>query len=183
MKTVQEQARARFIGAKNRAQGEALEEQIEAACLFYRSLELADIEKTPEPMKVLKRLEEGQFLCCFEKKAQPDFQGTFSSGRSVMFDAKSTRTGRIHQDAVSDTQWEYLDRHQKMNALCFVLVSFGDMYAVVPWDDWKRMKELFGHKYMTRQEAEGYRVRYNTRGILDFLGWETSKKKRKTEKR
>ena len=180
MKSVQEQARARFIGAKNRAQGEALEEQIEAACLFYRSLELADIEKTPEPMKVLRPLEDGQFICCFEKKAQPDFQGTFSSGRSVMFDAKSTRTGRIHQDAVSETQWEYLDRHQKMNALCFVLVSFGDVYAVVPWDDWKRMKELLGHKYMTREEASPYRVRYNSRGVLDFLGWEKSKNKRKT---
>lgn len=172
MKTVQELALARFIGAKNRAQGDALEEAIAAACGFYRAVGLAAIDKTPEPMKVLKQLEEGKFLCCFKKKAQPDFQGTLSSGRSVMFDAKSTRTGRIEQSVVTDKQWEYLDDHEKMNALCFVLVSFGDVYAVVPWSDWKKMKELFGRKYITREDVTPYRVRYNTRGVLDFLGWE-----------
>lgn len=177
MKTVQEQMRARFIGAKNRAQGEALEGQVIAACGFYNAVGLAAIDKTPEPMKVLQRLEEGRFICCFQKKAQPDFQGTLSSGRSVMFDAKSTRTGRIDQDAVSTTQGEYMDAREAMNALCFVLVSFGDMYAVVPWADWKNMKALFGRKYMTREDAAPYRVRYNTRGVLDFLGWEKSKKK------
>lgn len=177
MTSIQELERAKFIGAKNRAQGEALEEQIKAACDFYRSLELADIEKTPEPMRVLQKLEEGRFICCFEKKAQPDFQGTMSSGRSVLFEAKTTRTGRIDQDAVSEKQGEYLDARMKMNALCFVLVSFGDVYATVPWADWKNMKGLFGHKYMTREEAAPYRVRYNTRGVLDFLGWEKSKRK------
>ena len=89
MKTVQEQMRARFIGDKNRAQGEALEGQVIAACGFYNAVGLAAIDKTPEPMKVLQRLEEGRFICCFQKKAQPDFQGTLSSGRSVMFDAKT----------------------------------------------------------------------------------------------
>ena len=177
MKTVQELARAKFIGAKNKAQGDALEEQIITACGFYQSVGLAAIDKTPEPMKILERLAEGKFLCCFAKKAQPDFQGTLSSGRSVMFDAKSTRTGKIRQSEVSDTQWKYLDEHQRMNALCFILVSFGDLFALVPWDDWKQMGEKFGHKYMTREEAAPYRVRYNTRGVLDFLGWERMKKK------
>ncbi len=177
MTSIQELERAKFIGAKNRAQGEALEEQILIACGFYRAMGLAAIDKTPEPMKVLQRLEEGRFVCCFQKKAQPDFQGTLSSGRSVLFDAKSTRTGRIEQSEVTDKQWEYLDNHEKMNALCFVLVSFGDVYATVPWADWKNMKGLFGHKYMTREEDAPYRVRYNTRGVLDFLGWEKSKRK------
>lgn len=180
MKTVQELARARFIGAKNKAQGDALEEQIIAACGFYKAVGLAAIDKTPEPMKVLQRLEEGKFLCCFAKKAQPDFQGTLSSGRTVMFDAKSTRTGKIRQSEVSDTQWEYLDDRQQMNALCFILVSFGDLFALIPWNDWKAMGDKFGHKYMTREDAAPYRIRYNTRGVLDFLGWERMKKMRET---
>lgn len=176
MKSIQELERAKFIGAKNRAQGDALEEQILVACGYYRAIGLASIDKTPEPMRVLRRLEDGQFVACFAKKAQPDFQGTLSSGRAVMFEAKTTRTGKIEQSAVTKEQGDYLDAHAAMNALCFVVVSFGDVYATVPWADWKRMKELFGHKFMTREEAEPYRVRYNTRGVLDFLGAEKRKR-------
>lgn len=160
---------ARWRGAKNRAQGETLEEQIKAACLYYRRIGLAAIDKTPEPMKVLKPLEEGTFLACFEKKAQPDFQGTLSSGRAVMFEAKTTRTGRIKQNCVSKEQECYLDDHQRMNALCFVVVSFGTVFAAVPWTDWKRMKDTYGRCYMTAEEAAEYRIRFNKRGVLGFL--------------
>lgn len=169
MSSVQELQRAKFIGAKNRAQGETLEMLIAMACGFYKAKGLAHIEKTPEPMRVLRRLEDGKFIACFDKKAQPDFQGTLSSGRAVMFEAKSTRTGKILQSAVTKEQADYLDEHLRMNALCFVVVSYGDVYAAVPWGDWKRMKELFGHKYMTREESEKYRVRFNHNGVLDFF--------------
>ena len=168
--SVQELQRAKFIGAKNRAQGETLEAQILMACGFYKAKGLAHIDKTPEPMKILRPLEEGKFVACFEKKAQPDFQGTLSSGRAVMFEAKSTRTGKILQAAVSEEQDDYLDEHVKMNALCFVVVSYGDVFAAVPWKDWKRMKEIFGHKYMTREESQRYRIKFNRNGILDFFG-------------
>lgn len=103
------------------------------ACGYYRAIGLAAIDKTPEPMRVLRPLENGQFVACFAKKAQPDFEGTLSSGRSVMFEAKTTRTGKIDQSAVTKEQGDYLDAHGAMNALCFVVVSFGDVYAVVPW--------------------------------------------------
>ena len=170
MMSVQELQRARFIGAKNRAQGETLEMLIAMACGFYKAKGLAHIEKTPEPMKVLRQLEDGKFVACFAKKAQPDFQGTMSSGRAVMFEAKSTRTGKIEQSAVTKEQADFLDEHLKMNALCFVVVSYGDVYAAVPWGDWKRMKGMFGHKYMTREESQKYRIGFNRSGILDFFG-------------
>ena len=170
MMSVQELQRAKFIGAKNRAQGETLEMLIAMACGFYKAKGLAHIEKTPEPMKVLRQLEDGKFVACFAKKAQPDFQGTLSSGRAVMFEAKSTRTGKIEQSAVTKEQADFLDEHLKMNALCFVVVSYGDVYAAVPWSDWKRMKKMFGHKYMTREESQKYRIRFNRNGILDFFG-------------
>ena len=170
MTSVQELQRAKFIGAKNRAQGQTLETLITTACGFYKAKGLAHIDKTPEPMKVLRQLENGQFVACFAKKAQPDFQGTLSSGRAVMFEAKSTRSGRIEQSVVTKEQADYLDAHMEMNALCFVVVSYGDVYAAVPWQDWKRMKEIFGHKYMTREESQIYRIKFNHNGILDFFG-------------
>ena len=170
MTSVPELQRAKFIGAKNRAQGETLEMLIAMSCGFYKAKGLAHIDKTPEPMKVLRQLEDGKFVASFEKKAQPDFQGTLSSGRAVMFEAKSTRTGKILQSAVTETQADYMDAHAAMNALCFVVVSFGDVYAAVPWQDWKRMKEIFGHKHMTREESQIYRIKFNRNGILDFFG-------------
>ena len=106
MMSVQDLQRAKFIGAKNRAQGETLEMLIAMACGFYKAKEQAD----------------------------------------------------------------FLDEHLKMNALCFVVVSYGDVYAAVPWGDWKRMKEMFGHKYMTREESQKYRIGFNRSGILDFFG-------------
>lgn len=163
------QEMARFIGAKNRDQGATLEEQILTACGYYKALGLAAIDKTPEPMRILRRMEKEQFVACFSKKAQPDFQGTLSSGRAVMFEAKTTRTGKIEQSAVTAEQAEYLDNHAAMNALCFVVVSFIDTYATVPWSDWKRMKELFGHKHMTKVESAAYRVGYGKGGVLDFM--------------
>ena len=87
-----------------------------------------------------------------------------------MFEAKSTRTGSIEQSAVSKAQADYLDAHMAMNALCFVVVSYGDVFAAVPWGEWKRMKEIFGHKYMTREESQRYRIKFNRNGILDFFG-------------
>ncbi len=162
-------ALASWRGAQNRAQGETLESQIEAACLVYRRRGVAAIDKTPEPMKVLRALEKGQFVACFSKKAQPDFQGTLHTGRSVMFEAKTTRTGKILQSVVTADQTDCLSAHAAMGALCFVLVSFGGYYVRVPWKDWCGMKELFGHKYMTKEEAEPYRIRYNRYGVLGFL--------------
>lgn len=160
---------AKWRGAKNRAQGETLESQIESACIVYRARGVADIEKTPEPMRVLRPLENGRFVACFSKKAQPDFQGTLRTGRAVMFEAKSTRTGKILQSAVTEEQKKHLDRHIDMGALCFVVVSFGDLYARIPWSDWRNMKALFGHKFMTKDEASRYRIGFNKSGVLGFL--------------
>lgn len=161
---------ASWRGAKNRAQGETLEGMIEAACLVYKRRHIAAIEKTPEPMKVLRPLENGQFVACFRKKAQPDFQGTLQTGRSVMFEAKSTRTGKILQSAVTEDQMRYLNENAEMGALCFVVVSFGTLYARIPWEVWCDMKNRFGHKFITKEEAEPYRICFNASGVLGFLG-------------
>ena len=55
-------------------------------------------------------------------------------------------------------------------ALVFVLVCLrGRAVYRVPWEVWWRMKEHFGHKYMTAEELEPYRVQMR-RGVILFLG-------------
>ena len=57
-----------------------------------------------------------------------------------------------------------------MGALAFVLVCLrGRAVYRVPWEVWWRMKEHFGHKYMTAEELEPYRVQMR-RGVILFLG-------------
>lgn len=165
-----EQYRAHLQGKVNRAQGAAFEDIIEASCLQYKLEGEAFIEKTPEPMKVIQVLDRvrGIFKAVYTKAAQPDYKGTMKGGRSVCFEAKQTSTDRIKQDAVTDDQWDTLDEHEAMGALCFVVVSQGHRAYRVPWTDWKDMKRLCGHKYMNAQDLEPYQVVY-TNGVIRFL--------------
>ena len=165
-----QQYRAHLQGKVNRAQGESFEEVIEASCLHYKLEGQAFIEKTPEPMKVIQALDRnrGIFKAVFKKPAQPDYKGTMKGGRSVCFEAKHTSTDRIKQDAVTPEQWEALDEHEAMGALCFVLVYQGYRAYRVPWEYWKDMKRLKGHKYMNEKDLEPYQVEY-TNGVIRFL--------------
>mgnify|MGYP000361645724 CR=1 FL=1 len=92
-------------GARSRAQGGRLEEQIEASCALLTETGRADISKTPEPMKpVSQPNKSGQFRAVYTKKAEPDFKGVMLGGRAVMFEAKSTGTGRLNKDRVLPEQ-------------------------------------------------------------------------------
>lgn len=113
----------RTQGMVNRAQGKLFEERIDAALAYYDRLGLASVEKTPEPMRPLKRLSEGRFVAVFEKPAQPDYKGTLQGGRAVVFEAKHTTTGQMEQSRVTEAQAKRLEHHQELGALCFVVAG------------------------------------------------------------
>lgn len=165
------QVRQRQTGYANRANGALFEEMIALACGFYMKNGIAMIEKTPEPMRIIKPLDRnsGMFMACFEKQAQPDFKGCLANGRCVVFDAKSTTTGKIHQSVLTETQWDGLETYDSMGAICFILVMMGNECYRVPWHDWKHMKEMFGHKHMDSDDLEPYRLKGNNGNVL-FLG-------------
>ena len=162
-------------GSISRATGEGFETQILTACAYYRAHGIAEIDKTPEPIKVISGRHQNpsgcwSFEAVFTKQAQPDFQGTLCGGSSVVFEAKATDKDRILQSAVTEEQARALESHANMGALAFVLVCLrGRAVYRVMWEDWKNMKELFGHKYMTAVELEPYRVQLR-QGVIRFLG-------------
>lgn len=162
-------------GSISHALGESFEAQILTACEYYRSVCHAEIDKTPEPIKVISGRRQNpsgcwSFEAVFTKQAQPDFQGTIDGGRSVVFEAKATDKDRIQKSAVTEEQARALESHANMGALAFVLVCLrGRAVYRVMWEDWQNMKELFGHKYMTAGELEPYRVQMR-RGVIRFLG-------------
>lgn len=162
-------------GSISHALGESFEAQILTACEYYRSICHAEIDKTPEPIKVISGRHQNasgcwSFEAVFTKQAQPDFQGTLCGGSSVVFEAKATDKDRILQSAVTEEQARALESHANMGALAFVLVCLrGRAVYRVMWEDWQNMKELFGNKYMTAVELEPYRVQMR-RGVILFLG-------------
>jgi recombination protein U len=149
-----------YQGRKNRALGEIFETRIGHSLDRYAAQGVAYIQKTPEPFKVIKSLGGGRFEGYYEKKGQPDFKGILCDGSTIIFEAKHTDNDRIQQSAVTETQTEYFDKYQSLGARCYVMVSMRlqDFYRI-PWDVWKGMKEIFGHKYMTPEEMKEFKLK------------------------
>ena len=160
-------------GKINRGLGKEFENQVEAIGEIYRFNKLAIIEKTPEPMKILKHIDHGKFETVFQKSAQPDFKGVIKGGRTVVFDAKFTESDRIPYQALSDFQRETLLAYSELGAMAFVLVGFSDggMYSI-PIEDWANMRKLFGKKHLKQVELDemDYKAKKDKNGMIDFLG-------------
>ena len=150
---------SRKRGRRSRAKGQAFEQLLDRTFAYYSSRGYALIEKTPEPMKVIRPMGQGRFLACYTSGAQPDYKGTIKGGRTVMYEAKYTEHDRLLQNAVSEGQTAYMEEAEKLGARCWVVCGFasGKVYRV-PWGVWKNMKRIFGHKYVTEKEIEQYQV-------------------------
>lgn len=160
--------RRQLQGYTSKKKGQAFEAIIAAACRAYRVERTAYIDKTPEPMRVIGRGQKGQFTAIFEKKAQPDFKGTLSGGRAVCFEAKNKEGDRVNQTAVTQEQKEALNDHADLGAVTFVLLCMNRMdYYRVPWRIWRSMKRHYGRMYMTLEELEPFRIRFDN--TLKFL--------------
>ena len=162
--------RMQYQNKVNQAQGKNFEDLIDAGCEYYRQRGLADIEKTPEPLRPIQDMGDGLFLARYTKKGQNDYKGCLQGGRAIYIEAKYTDTGQMKQDRVTEHQAARLDRAQKLGATSCVLCSFGAVgFYRIPWDVWKYMKQWFGHKYITPQEAAPFEVRIGGPGVLLFL--------------
>lgn len=154
-------------GMRNNAQGHIFEDALKQACEYYKQTGRADIDKTPEPFRVMKKSPNGIFTGRFIDRAQPDYQGTFFGGRSIIFEAKYTTTDRIERCALTDKQMETLESHYKMGAAALVVFGIRDRFYSMPWSLWDNMKGRFGRQYLTQQDAEPWRVKFN--GAVLFL--------------
>lgn len=146
-------------GERAHASGQRFEDRLNTAFALYRRQGIADIEKTPEPMRVIKRLEGGKFVAVFEKKAQADYSGVLRGGQAVIFEAKYTSSARMEQGRVTPEQVAFLERRQALGARCWVLAGFGsgNVYRV-PWVVWRDMAEIFGRRSVTEKDLRDFVV-------------------------
>ena len=170
MKNTDKALSVRYRNKLSRHRGKEFENLIEAACAYYRARNVADIEKTPEAMRTLRGLGNGQFVAVYTEKAQADFKGFMMGGVAVNFEAKHTDSDRMDQDRVTPEQAARLRRARDYGGHAFVLCSFSGLHFFrIPWSFWENMKGHLGHKYITLQEAEPWRVRIGGPGVLLFL--------------
>ena len=165
-----EEYRRMTAGKRSREAGASFEDAISASLSWHEARGLLKADKTPEPMKPLsKPNKQGQFLACFTKKAQVDFCGTMHGGRSVRFEAKQTDTDRFNRNRLTDEQMDDLRGHEKLGALCFILLCFGiDRFYRVPWNIWENMKEIYGRKYVKENDVKHYRIP-SVAGVLKIM--------------
>lgn len=162
--------RRQLLGKLAKEMGKKFEQRLDQTFEYYDERGYAIVEKTPEPMRPTKSLGNGKFIAYFEKKAQPDYKGTLKGGRALVFEAKFTSTDRMEQSRVLPGQQEYMEKHCKLGARCYVVIGFisGEVYRL-PWEVWRDMKEIFGRKYVTEDDVQKYRVATAWNGTLYLL--------------
>lgn len=111
----------------------------------------------------------------FTAKAQPDFIGCMAGGRLLAFESKYTQSDHIRQDAVTKTQAAMLEKYHQIGAAsgvcCGIGTGFDLKYFMVPWETWKNMKKLYGHKYATADELQNYEVKAD--GVIHFMDYKS----------
>lgn len=158
---------AKYRSMKNNAAGHFFEDGIRAACRWYSEKGVAEVVKVPEPFRVLKKDASGIFKGRFTERAEPDFQGTLSDGRAIVFEAKYTSTDTMRQGVVTEKQAEALERHYQLGALVGVCVGIREDFFFVPWTVWRDMKTVFGRKSVRAGDLERMKIPF--RHGIEFL--------------
>lgn len=157
------------IEKRNKAGGMLLEELISNSCAKYSEDGSAHIEKITGLFQLTEEEKDDIVSECHVKVAQPDFKGNLAGGEKIMFETKHISTNKINQNAIPGKLCETFNIYHDLGVICFVLVSmrFESFYRI-PWSVWKNMDELFGHKYMTLEDLQPYKIK-KTSDRLFFL--------------
>lgn len=122
--------------------GKVLEVQLELRHRQYREAGLATVVHCHPGVKFL-----GDGDVVPNSKGPPDFMGTLSSARSVVFDAKETRRKTWPFGSLEDHQARDLGSFDTMGALSFLFIRYVKQREdyVLPWadirEDWWAWRE------------------------------------------
>lgn len=163
------------MGQGNR--GMAFEMLINLANQMYQRGGVALINKRPTPVKVIKSRGSQVINGFYEAKSTVDYDGVYK-GRAVAFEAKSTeKDTRFDLKNIAQHQLDYLEKAEKMGAICFFLIEFSKDKSVfaVPLSviqSYVRMShQPKGKKSIPRADFDiyGYLVEQTERAPVDYL--------------
>lgn len=154
---------------KSQIIGGRFEESVISVCELYRNKGIAVIDKTPEPIKQLGKMDKkGHFKACRDKKAQPDFKGVYN-GTPMCFDTKATESDRFSLSKVTPEQVKYLSDFRKAGGDAFILLKIkNDVF----WLDIRRVSNLtaLGIKSVRAEDFTDDERVDTSKGYVDFLG-------------
>lgn len=154
---------------KSQIIGARLEESVKLVCELYRKRGFAVIDKTPEPIKQLGKMDKkGHFKACRDKKAQPDFKGVHT-GMPICFDAKATESERFSLSNILPWQVKYLNDFRKSGGAAFILLKIKSEVFIL---DIKRINNLtaLGIKSVRAEDFTEDEKVDTSKGYVDFLG-------------
>lgn len=154
---------------KSQIIGGRFEESAKLVCELYRKKGFAVIDKTPEPIKQLGKMDKkGHFKACRDKKAQPDFKGVHK-GVPICFDAKATESERFSLSNILPWQVKYLNDFRKAGGAAFVLLKIKSEVFIL---DIKRVNNLtaLGIKSVRPEDFTEDEKVDTSKGYVDFLG-------------
>ncbi|MCY0895526.1 MAG: Holliday junction resolvase RecU [Alicyclobacillaceae bacterium] len=115
--------------AQQGGRGMAFETLINHANAIYRQRGLAVVQKRPTPIKILRTNGTRIVSAVLESASTVDYEGVYR-GRSLQFEAKSTREKRFDLKNLLPHQVEHLRACAAQGALCFVLVEFTEQQRI-----------------------------------------------------
>ncbi|MEW9139515.1 Holliday junction resolvase RecU [Bacillus wiedmannii] len=158
--------------------GMAFEKLTNLANEMYLRGGVALINKRPTPVKVLKSKGGLVVLSGFyEAKSTVDYGGVYK-GRAITFEAKSTENPtRFDLKNIAQHQLDYLEKTEKMGAICFFLIEFSKDKSVfaVPLSVIQSYVRIShqpkGKKSIPRADFDiyGYLVEQTERAPVDYL--------------
>ncbi|MBO1628208.1 Holliday junction resolvase RecU [Bacillus arachidis] len=163
------------MGLGNR--GMAFEMLINLSNEMYQREGVALINKRPTPVKVIKSKGSQVKSGFYEAKSTVDYDGVYK-GRAIAFEAKSTESlTRFDLKNIAQHQLDYLEKAEKMGAVCFFLIEFSKDKTVffVPVSviqSYVRMShQSNGKKSIPRADFDiyGYLVNQTERVPVDYL--------------
>lgn len=156
-------------GKRKKWNGQANESMIAFAftTIFRKFGDL--IEKTPEPLRVIKTRPNGHVEAFFEARAQPDYKGALATqgGRAFVAEAKSTTGASLPFSLVKRHQILALRKYANTGAAAAVIATIRDETFLVPLDDWLALPERIGRKSARAQDLARWRWVF-VRGIPRF---------------
>ncbi|MTW85606.1 Holliday junction resolvase RecU [Virgibacillus dakarensis] len=102
--------------------GMAFENSLNYTNQIYINQGRAVINKRPTPIKVTKSKGTKVLSGYFEEKSTVDYDGIYQ-GRSIVFEAKSTKEKRLPFSIISDHQIDYLELAESQGAISFLIVE------------------------------------------------------------
>ncbi len=115
--------------------GARLEADLDRQHLVYRARGLAEVFRTPPPVRVVSRVSGGKFKAVFAGAGPPDFAGVLAGGRAVMVEAKTCAATRWKLAKLEEHQAAALARCDNLGGLALVVLAYAPTSSAwaLPW--------------------------------------------------